>query len=1436
MANPRWTETSVPRSLPERVAQLYYAHGLFCATHPYIVIFLALSLTLLCCYPLLSLPLPGNVPQQYASHGNQTLTDAPRWLQASSPVCYVQQVVMKAAVSPWSDDFLLTDAYRAPLAEVFSLVEVIQNYQHENSSLTLSDVCFHVESARSKKDRLLLPEYGCLLLSPANFWRQDLHRFTGDTNLISTIYSYQNFQKGKVSLSEMLFGLNMKDTGIKRYPLRKRQRIIQFAVTIVFRHYDKQFIDGLHDRLARLYPLHQKSDQGGSGSGNSSDDDPNQDGSDGGGGSLHIYYPGEFDYAELAPLSGIYALLFAYVYFFLRKIELVRSKVGIALSAVMTVVSSLLVTLGICFFFGLELAGCGRGTEGILLQMFPYLVVTVGFENVIVLTKSVVTTAPHLDVKIRIAQGLSREGWSITKTLLIEVTIFTVGLLTLVPDIQEFCIFAIVGSLVDFFLQIFLYTTILGLDIRQQADSPVEPTSYSSLQLRYNSTSTSPLNGHTGMSRSRSHPRLNSHSSTGASGGVGGGSAGGGGDAVGAKIPKRLKLANFWARTRFVQHAFMVCMCMWIGGILYNAGMLHTFTTGAEGGGGQDIGKPLGVTPATRDPRVSRFKPTIPEDPEHRATILEMEKKFLASQKHSYKQLKDDSDLAQLKPSGWEPWQRVSPHHWSAVLALHNSSHLHHVASSPTYVTLLPAIRLATVVTPQRAQHLRNPFEKQLPPLQWQSLALALDPLDSLTGAGPAQMPSKTSPSPLLPSSPMELFLAMLLCLTSIMVVSYTVLVLYRCICSRNYAEWRSSWSPSEGVGEEGAGTEDVVLEAVPLVLSDSSGPQQQVECVASDGIGLVVSVCLAGEVRCWDAATGELLQTVRRTNHFRGGHADDLEEEAEAECARNQNMESDDDHLYQELAAVTMSHHNHNSSSMVVRNRHHKAHHWDLPDLTSTINTNFTAFTHNQTNYGSNFSEAGLVRSTSVGSNYSESDLVRSTSVGSNYSDGGGGSGEAGTSSVEDRTLSAGDQTINDKRGVGGKSEVVGASRRGFDFGPLVRSAYEDFERDRERRKEVGGDECKCGAKAKCGRRTLGGRSGVKVMGGKSEVRRGKEEEELENSPIWCIDCQDSLVVVGCADGRMEFWCANTGQLKFVSDASEGAGLTCVKLVAMGSSNHVVAARLNGSLDIYSLAWRRGAHTTLHRRTHIRTGSADSPLDWTGAGVLAGGGVGGAVDGTSGGEESQLFSVARTSSTRAHQQPITVLDVEGGRVLTGSQDHTLKVMSLLDQVIVYTLHGHCGPITALFIDAITPSTAGSASQDGMLCVWDLLTGACMYSLQAHDGCVTALTYSVSYIISLGADERLCVWERFQGHLLNTIQVSQTYCTSMVMLTHNLLITSKQGSLVVWDVRSGEPVRIVKLGYADNCLFVQHLVPLRMRNSVVCDYGSQLRIVRFPLV
>jgi hypothetical protein len=59
-------------------------------------------------------------------------------------------------------------------------------------------------------------------------------------------------------------------------------------------------------------------------------------------------------------------------------------------------------------------------------------------------------------------------------------------------------------------------------------------------------------------------------------------------------------------------------------------------------------------------------------------------------------------------------------------------------------------------------------------------------------------------------------------------------------------------------------------------------------------------------------------------------------------------------------------------------------------------------------------------------------------------------------------------------------------------------------------------------------------------------------------------------------------------------------------------------------------------------------------------------------------------------------------------------------------------------------------------------------------------------------------------------------------------------VLSLQGSLVVWDVRTGDPVRMVKLGHSDGSVFVKQI--LLLRDGVACDYSNQLRIVHFPLV
>lgn len=78
-------------------------------------------------------------------------------------------------------------------------------------------------------------------------------------------------------------------------------------------------------------------------------------------------------------------------------------------------------------------------------------------------------------------------------------------------------------------------------------------------------------------------------------------------------------------------------------------------------------------------------------------------------------------------------------------------------------------------------------------------------------------------------------------------------------------------------------------------------------------------------------------------------------------------------------------------------------------------------------------------------------------------------------------------------------------------------------------------------------------------------------------------------------------------------------------------------------------------------------------------------------------------------------------------------------------------------------------------------------------------------------------------WWGFQCHV--------SLAWHRLLILHILLC---QGSLVVWDVRTGDPVRVVKLGHSDGSVFVKQI--LLLRDSVACDYSNQLRIVHFPLV
>lgn len=409
----------------------------------------------------------------------------------------------------------LIDAFRTPLAHLFELNEFIRNFQTDKLSLN-GDLCVRVgELGRDDKmsknknsynefNHHFLPEFNCLYLSPANYWSNNFDSFNKDDDLMQTINdspiylknlnlkqtsdelilnqqkldldsneneekTWSNIfanmfnsltsnnlldQKTATNLRELLFGVswsstlksldddlnlskklndtkfvNRKDQG------KKKSIVMTYAITIALKKYDKQFLDELKHKLEEKFNLNIDTDA-------SEIDNKKYE-------HKHDIYNLQYtrqSFIYYIPYILLYFLLFLYIYISVRKIEFVKSKWGLAFAAVAQVIASLLMAIGICSYFGLTPTLNGG-------EIFPYLIIFIGFENIVVLTKSVVSTPFDLDVRYRIALGLKKESWVITKILTFELIIIFFGILTMVPAIQEFCVFAYVGLLIDFFMQ-----------------------------------------------------------------------------------------------------------------------------------------------------------------------------------------------------------------------------------------------------------------------------------------------------------------------------------------------------------------------------------------------------------------------------------------------------------------------------------------------------------------------------------------------------------------------------------------------------------------------------------------------------------------------------------------------------------------------------------------------------------------------------------------------------------------------------------------------------------------------------------------------------------------------------------------------------------------------------------------------------------------------
>jgi WD40 repeat protein len=148
----------------------------------------------------------------------------------------------------------------------------------------------------------------------------------------------------------------------------------------------------------------------------------------------------------------------------------------------------------------------------------------------------------------------------------------------------------------------------------------------------------------------------------------------------------------------------------------------------------------------------------------------------------------------------------------------------------------------------------------------------------------------------------------------------------------------------------------------------------------------------------------------------------------------------------------------------------------------------------------------------------------------------------------------------------------------------------------------------------------------------------------------------------------------------------------------------------------------------------------------------------------------------------------------DGGRIVSGGSDKTLKLWDARTWACLATLEGHSG-----WVDACAFSPDGgrivSASWDQTLKLWDARTGACLATLEGHSGRVRACAFSPDgeRIVCANDDNTLNLLDaRTGGQIASIATPLSLHCVAVHPARSRLAFGDTGGIVSLVDVRGVE--------------------------------------------
>jgi WD40 repeat protein len=142
----------------------------------------------------------------------------------------------------------------------------------------------------------------------------------------------------------------------------------------------------------------------------------------------------------------------------------------------------------------------------------------------------------------------------------------------------------------------------------------------------------------------------------------------------------------------------------------------------------------------------------------------------------------------------------------------------------------------------------------------------------------------------------------------------------------------------------------------------------------------------------------------------------------------------------------------------------------------------------------------------------------------------------------------------------------------------------------------------------------------------------------------------------------------------------------------------------------------------------------------------------------------------------------------DGLRIVSGSDDRTVRIWDAVSGVVQHTLEGHTGDVNSVAFSSDGLRIV-SGSDDRTVRIWDAVSGVVLYTLEGHTGYVYSVAFSSDglRIVSSSNDHTMRIWDAYTGDIRNVLEGYgigndlQTFLADSP-LCNGLFTSPKQGS------------------------------------------------------